>query len=72
MHNNAPDHILCIKILCDDEVKSPIISLVHSVVQMCAVRPLALLSASNPKPREVVQLDATIGAVCSSSTCLNL
>ena len=65
-------HILCIKILCDDKVKSPVIHLLHSVVQMCTVRSWSALSPSHSIPREVAQLDATIGAVCSEHSSIYL
>ena len=65
-------HILHIKILCDDKVKSPVIHLLHSVVQMCTVRSRGALSPSHSIPREVAQLDATIGAVCSEHSSSHL
>ena len=65
-------HILCIKILCDDKVESPVVHLLHSVVQMCTVRSRGALSPSHSIPREVAQLDATIGAVCSEHSSIYL
>ena len=64
--------ILCIKILCDDKIVPPVVHLLHSVVQMCTVRSWSLLSPSHSIPREVAQLDATIGAVCGEYSSLHL
>ena len=57
-------HILCIKILCDDKVKSPITLLLHTVLQMCTVESWGVLFlpvTANPER----WLDATIAAVVS-------
>ena len=64
-------HILCIKILYDDEVKSPV-HLPNSMVQMCTVGPWCLLASGNINPREMVQLDTTISAVCSEYSSIHL
>ena len=64
--------ILHVKILRDDKVVSPVIRLLHSVVQMCTVGPWSPLSPSDSKPREVVQLDATIGTVCGKHSSIQL
>ena len=63
--------ILYVKILRDDKVVSPVIRLLHSVVQMCTVGPWSPLSPSNSKPRKVVQLDATIGTVCGKHSSIH-
>ena len=55
--------IFCIQILCDGKVVSPVTYLLHSVVQMCTVRPWGTLSPGDSNPREVPHLNATIGAV---------
>ena len=65
-------HILHIKILCDDKVESPVIHLLHSVVQMCTVGSRGASSPSHSIPREVAQLDATIGAVCGEHSSIYL
>ena len=64
-------HILCIKILYDDKVESPVL-LPNSTVQMCTVRSWCPLSPSHTNPRKVVQLDATICAVCGKHSSISL
>ena len=63
--------ILYVKILRDDKVVSPVIRLLHSVVQMCTVGSWSPLSPCDSKPREVTQLDATIGTVCSKHSSIH-
>ena len=65
-------HILCLKVLCDDKVESPLIHLLHSVVQMCTVGSWSPLSPSDSKSGEVAQLNATIGAVCGEYSSFHL
>ena len=65
-------HILSIKILCDDKVVSPVIDLLHSAIKMCTVGLRSAPSPSDSVPREVVQLDATIGAVQSEHSSIHL
>ena len=65
-------HIFCLKILCDDKVESPVVHLLHSLVQMCTVRPWSAFSPSDSKPREMGQLDATIGTVCGKHSSIHL
>ena len=60
------------KILCENKVVSPFIHLLHSVVQMCTVGPWSPLSPRDSKPREVVQLDGTIGTVCGKHSSIQL
>ena len=64
--------ILHLKILCDDKVESPVVHLLHSLVQMCTVGPWSTFSPSDSKPREVAQLDATIGTVCGKHSSIHL
>ena len=63
--------ILCIKILYDDKVESPV-HLPNSMVQMGTVGPQCLLASSHTNPREMVQLDTTISAVCSENSSIHL
>ena len=65
-------HILHIKILCDDKVESPVMHPLHSAIQMCTIRPWDALSPSDSIPREVAQLDATIGTVTGKHSSINL
>ena len=65
-------HIFHIKILCDDKVVSPVIHLLHTVVQMCTVRPWGALFPSDSIPRKVVELDPSIGGVCGEYSPIHL
>ena len=64
--------ILQFKILCDDKVESPVVHLLHSVIQMCTVRLWGALSPSDSITREVAQLDATIGTVAGKYSSIHL
>ena len=64
--------IHCIKILCDDKVVSPVIHLLHSAVAMSTVCLWSTRFPSDSKPREVTQLNAAIGAVCSEHPTIHL
>ena len=63
--------IFCFKVLCNDKVVSPVMHLLHSVVQMCTVQPWDALSPRDSKPREVAQLDATIGALSGEDSSIH-
>ena len=63
--------VLCIKILHDDKIESPM-HLLHSVVQMCTVWPWCLLASSNTNSRKVFQFDATKGAVFGEHSSTHL
>ena len=69
---HTPYLIVCTKILCDDKVESPVILLLHGTVQMCTVIPWGLLFPSDSNPREVAQLDATIGAMRGEHSSIQL
>ena len=63
----------CIKIFSDDKVDSPIGCLLFDgVVDLCTVGLWSPLSPSDYNPREVAQLDATIGAVCREPSSIQL
>ena len=57
-----------INILCDDEVVSPVTPHLHSVVQVCTVGSWGLLFSRDSNPREVAQLNATVGFLCEHSS----
>ena len=44
----------------------------YSMVQMCTIQPWSILAPSNTNSREVVQLDATIGAVFGKHSTIQL
>ena len=71
-HMHKMYRILRVKILCDDKVESPVIHLLHSVKQMCTVKPRGALSPSDSIPREMAQLDATIGTVAGKHSSIHL
>ena len=63
----------CIKIFSDDKVDSPVrCLLLNGVVDLCTVGLWSPLFPSDSKPREVPQLDATIGAVCEEPSFIQL
>jgi len=62
----------CIKILCDDKVVSPVIHLLCRAVAMSTVCLWSTHFPSDSKPREVAQLNAAIGAVCSEHPTIHL
>ena len=59
-------------ILCDSEIKSPVMNPFRSVVNLGTVRPWSPLSPSNSNSRKVGQLDATIGTVWGEHSSLQL
>ena len=71
MQGLAMYRIFSIKILCENKVVSPVIHLLHSVVQMCTVGLWGPLSPGDSVPREVTQLDATIGTVCGKHSSIH-
>ena len=54
---------MCLEVLCDGKVVSPIIYLLYSMVQMCTIQLFGLLALSSVNSTEVVLLDATVGVV---------
>ena len=63
----------CIKILNDDKVDSPVrCLLLDGVVDLCTVGPWSPLSSSDYNPREVTQLNGTIGAVSRKPSSIQL
>ena len=62
-----------IKIFSDDKVESPVRCFVlYGIVDLCTVGLSCPLFPSNSNAREVVQLDATIGAVCREPSSIQL
>ena len=70
MHNTYT--LQCIKIFSDDEVDSPVRWCFDGIVDLCTVGPWSSLSPNNPKPREMSQFDATVGAVGREPSSIQL
>ena len=64
--------IFNIEILCENKVVSPVICLLHGVVQMCTVGLRSPISPCDSKPREVAQLYATIRTVRGKHSSIQL